>query len=116
MAIHHARGDLDVDVQVIEMIAKRMLHYLGDAKKVSAKVRSHAVSTVKMNQEVQKLLNHAVQHAEYTEEFLRRYLTTKKLTPLDFAEFYFAHPVAESLRESTSRPVSPRNSMNKPSH
>ena len=101
MAIHHSRGDLDVDVQVIEMIAKRMLHYLGDAKKVSAKVRSHAKSTVRMNQEVQKLLNHAVQHAEYTEEFLRRYLTTKKLTPVDFAEFYFAHPVAESLRESS---------------
>ena len=101
MAIHHSRGDLDVDAQVIEMIAKRMLHYLGDAKKVSAKVRSHANSTAKMNQEVQKLLNHAVQHAEYTEDFLRRYLTTKKLTPVDFAEFYFAHPVAESLRESS---------------
>lgn len=101
MAIHHSRGDLDADAQVIEMIAKRILHYLGDAKKVSAKVRSHAKSTVKMNQEVQKLLNHAVQHAEYTEEFLRRYLTTKKLNPVDFAEFYFAHPVAESLRESS---------------
>ncbi len=101
MAIHHSRGDLDVDKQVIEMVAKRMLHYLGDAKKISSKVRKHVTDAVKMNKEVQKLLVHAVAHAEYTEEFLRRYLTTKKLTPVDFAEFYFAHPAAERLRESS---------------
>ena len=26
---------------------------------------------------------------------------TSKLTPVDFAEFYFAHPAAERLRESS---------------
>jgi len=33
-----------------------------------------------------------------SEDFLKRYLSTKKLTSKDFAEFYFAHPVAEKLR------------------
>jgi hypothetical protein len=101
MAIHHARGDLDVDAQVIELIVKRMLHFLGDAKKISSKVQDNTVATVKMNTEVQKLLVHAVQHAEYTEAFLKRYLSSKNLTVVDFAEFYFAHPVAEKLRESS---------------
>ena len=54
-----------------------------------------------MNTEIQNLLIHAVQHAEYSEAFLKRYLSTKKLTSVDFAEFYFAHPVAEKLRESS---------------
>ena len=101
MAIHHARGELDVDAQILELIVKRMLHYLGDAKVISTKVRSHAEAAVKMNTDVQTLLVHAVQHAEYTEAFLKRYLTTKKLTDVDFAEFYFAHPVAEKLRETS---------------
>jgi len=101
MAIHHERGELKVDAEVIELIVKRLLHYLGDAKKISEKILSHTEATVKMNTEVQKLLVHAVQHAEYSEAFLKRYLTTKKLTSIDFAEFYFAHPVAEKLRESS---------------
>ena len=55
-----------------------------------------------MNKEVQQLLQHAISHAEYTEEFLQRYLTNKKLTAVDYAEFYFAHPAAEKLRETNS--------------
>ena len=101
MAIHHERGELDVEAQVIELIVKRMLHYLGDANKISEKIRKHTTATVKMNTEIQNLLVHAVQHAEYSEEFLKRYLSTKKLTSVDFAEFYFAQPVAEKLRESS---------------
>ena len=104
MAIHHARGDLDVDAQVIELIVKRILHYIGDVKKISDEVRKYAESsiksTAKMNEKVQGILEHAVAHAEYSEDFLKRYLTTKKLTAKDFAEFYFAHPVAERLRNS----------------
>ena len=100
MAIHHAKGDLDVDAQVIELIVKRILHYIGDVKKVSDVVRKHAKSAVDMNKKVQGLLVHAVAHAEYTEDFLKRYLTTKTLTAKDFAEFYFAHPAAERLRAS----------------
>jgi len=85
---------------VIELIVKRFLHYLGDAQKISNKIQKHTKDTVKMNTEIQNLLVHAVQHAEYSEAFLKRYLSTKKLTSVDFAEFYFAHPVAEKLRES----------------
>ena len=102
MAIHHSRGELDVDPGVIELIAKRILHYLGDAKKVAGKVKKHAEAAIKLNTDVQKLLQHSISHAEYTEEFLQRYLTSKKLTPVDYAEFYFAHPVAEKLRESNA--------------
>lgn len=102
MAIHHTRGNLDVDAGVIELIAKRIIHYLGDAEKVSKKVKAHADAAIKMNKEVQQLLQHAISHAEYTEEFLQRYLTNKKLTAVDYAEFYFAHPVAEKLRETNS--------------
>ena len=101
MAIYHKRGELDVETQVIELIVKRLLHYLGDAKKISDKIQKHTKATVKMNSEIQNLLIHAVQHAEYSEAFLKRYLSTKKLTSVDFAEFYFAHPVAEKLRESS---------------
>jgi hypothetical protein len=101
MAIHHERGELDVEAQVIELIVKRTLHYLGDANKISEKIRKHTTATVKMNTEIQNLLVHAVQHAEYSEKFLNRYLSTKKLTSVDFAEFYFAQPVAEKLRESS---------------
>ncbi|MDE0954355.1 MAG: hypothetical protein OR994_06740 [Candidatus Poseidoniales archaeon] len=101
MAIHHARGELDVETSVIELIVKRMLHYLGDASKISEKIRAHTTATVKMNTEIQNLLVHAVQHAEYSEEFLKRYLSSKKLTSVEFAEFYFAHPVAQKLRESS---------------
>ena len=101
MAIHHARGELEVEASVIELIVKRMLHYLGDASKISEKVRKHTKATVTMNTEIQNLLVHAVQHAEYSEAFLKRYLSTKKLTSVDFAEFYFAQPVAEKLRESS---------------
>ncbi len=55
-----------------------------------------------MNTDVQKLLEHAVLHAEFTEAFLQRYLSTKTLTDVDFAEFYFAHPVAEQLRKKNA--------------
>ena len=102
MAIHHSRGNLDVDAGVIELIAKRILHYLGDAEKVSDKVKKHAIAAIKLNTDVQKLLQHAISHAEYTEKFLQRYLSSKKLTDVDFAEFYFAHPVAEKLRENNA--------------
>lgn len=102
MAIHHSRGDLDVDAGVIELIAKRILHYLGDAKKVAGKVKSHAEAAIKLNTDVQKLLQHSISHAEYTEAFLKRYLATKKLTPVDYAEFYFAHPVAKELRDTNA--------------
>lgn len=98
MSIYHARGELDVDAQVLDLIVKRFLHYIRDAKDISDEVRKHAESTVKMNKKVQHLLSHAVAHAEYSEDFLKRYLSTKKLTSKDFAEFYFAHPVAEKLR------------------
>ena len=100
MAVHHARGDLDVEPQVIEMLVKRFLHYVGDVKKVSDEVRKHAQAAVTMNQKVQGLIEHAVAHAEYTEAFLKRYLSTKKLTATDFAEFYFAQTAAERLREN----------------
>ena len=98
MSIYHARGELDVDAQVLDLIVKRFLHYIRDAKDISDEVRKHAESTVKMNKKVQLLLAHAIAHAEYSEDFLKRYLSTKKLTSKDFAEFYFAHPVAEKLR------------------
>jgi hypothetical protein len=100
MALHHARGDLNVEPQVIEMLVKRFLHYVGDVKKVSDEVRKHAQSAVAMNQKVQGLIEHAVAHAEYTEAFLKRYLSTKMLTATDFAEFYFAQPAAERIREN----------------
>ena len=73
--------------------------YFRVKKKISDKIQKHTKATVKMNTEIQNLLIHAVQHAEYSEAFLKRYLSTKKLTSVDFAEFYFAHPVAEKLRE-----------------
>ena len=100
MSIYHARGELDVDAQVIELIVKRLLHYIGDVKEISDEVRKHAKSAADMNKKVQGLLAHAIAHAEYSEDFLKRYLSTKKLTSKDFAEFYFAHPVAEKLRLS----------------
>jgi hypothetical protein len=104
MAIHHSRGDLDVDAGVLELIVKRILHYLGDAKKISDKVKEHVTKTIKesakFNKEVQLLVVHAVEHAKFTEDFLKRYLTTKKLSSVDFAEFYFAHEVAEKLRKA----------------
>jgi hypothetical protein len=99
MSVYHARGELDLDAQVLEMIVKRILHYLGDAKKISDKVLKHAESTIKMNNDVQVLIEHALLHAEYTEEFLKKFLANKKLTPTDYAEFYFASPAAEKLRE-----------------
>ena len=102
MAIHHSRGNLEVDPSIIELIVKRILHYIKDAEKISKKIKAHVESTIDMNKDVQKLLEHAVLHANYTEEFLRRYLSTKKLTDVDFAEFYFAHPVAEKLRETNT--------------
>ena len=111
MAIYHNRGELDVEAQVIELIVKRILHYLGDAKKISDKIQKHTKATVKMNTEIQNLLVHAVQHAEYSEAFLKRYLSTKKLTSTDFAEFYFAHPVAEKLREASKSEKEFANSL-----
>ncbi len=102
MSIYHARDELDVDAQVIELIVKRLLHYIGDVKKISDEVRKHAKSAADMNKKVQGLLVHAIAHAEYSEDFLKRYLSTKKLTSKDFAEFYFAHPAAEKLRQSNT--------------
>jgi hypothetical protein len=105
MAVYHSRGDLDVDAGVLELIVKRILHYLGDAKKISNKVREYVQTSidksVKFNTDVQFLIEHAVEHAKFTEDFLRRYLKDKTLSSVDFAEFYFAHEVAEKLREKS---------------
>ena len=100
MSVYHARDELDVEAQVLEIIVKRILHYLGDAKKISDKVRKHTENAIKMNNDVQGLINHALLHAEYTESFLKKFLANKKLTKTDYAEFYFASPAAEKLRES----------------
>ena len=102
MAVHHTRDNLDVNPGIIEMIVKRILHYVGDVRDISDKIKSHVETTIKMNTDVQKLLEHAVLHAEFTEAFLQRYLSTKTLTDVDFAEFYFAHPVAEQLRKKNA--------------
>ena len=86
MAIYHNRGELDVEAQVIELMLSEF--YITSQRKKFRQNPKHTKATVKMNTEIQNLLVHAVQHAEYSEAFLKRYLSTKKLTSTDFAEFY----------------------------
>lgn len=98
MALYHANGDLNPDPQVMEFVAKRILHYVNDARDISKLVRKNVDTAVKLNKDVQGKLVHLIAHAEYTEEFLREYLSTKELNPKRLLELYYAHPAAEKLR------------------
>ncbi|MBT6971489.1 MAG: hypothetical protein HOA04_00115 [Euryarchaeota archaeon] len=100
MALFHVKGDLEVDIQVLELLVKRILHYVNDAKDVSNLVRKNVDNAVKLNKDVQAKLKHLIAHSEYTHEFLKEYLKTKNLDAKKLLEFYYASPAAEVLREN----------------
>jgi len=99
MAMYHLRDELSVEPQLLELIVKRIMHYLKDAEDVSNTVRAHVTATVKMNSKVQRRLKHLIHHSEYMFEFLTEYLESKELDPRRLVELYYAHPVAEELRK-----------------
>ena len=98
IALFHVKGDLEVDIQVLELLVKRILHYVNDAKDVSELVRKNVDNAVKLNKDVQAKLMHLIAHSEYTHEFLKEYLKTKNLDAKKLLEFYYASPAAEVLR------------------
>ncbi len=94
LALYYEQDDDAIDTHVLELIVARIIHYLGSAQKVCDLVKKNTEATVKatvkMNQEVQKEMSRLVHLANFSQDYLRRFLEQKTLSAKDLTEFYYA--------------------------
>ncbi len=90
LALYHQRSAEELDVEILELLVARIIHYLSSAKKVSELLEKHTKATIKMNQDVQKEMGKLVHLADFSQAYLRRFLEQKTLSAKDLTEFYYA--------------------------
>lgn len=98
LALYYRRDEGEIDVQLLETLVGRIVYFLGSAKKVSDLVRKNTAATVKMNKEVQDQMGRFVHLAEFTQDYLRKFLEDKTLSAKDLTEFYYAAEAKVSWR------------------
>ncbi|MEE2828838.1 MAG: hypothetical protein VX498_06600 [Myxococcota bacterium] len=90
LALYHQRDETELDAKILELIVARIIHYLGSAKKIAALVEKQTAAAIKTNREVQKEMGKLVHLAEFSQDYLRKFLQDKTLSAKDLTEFYYA--------------------------
>jgi hypothetical protein len=90
LALYYGQEEGAIDVHVLELMIGRIIYYLGSAQKVCDLVKKNTQATVKMNREVQKEMSKLVHLANFTQDYLSRFLEQKTLSAKDLTEFYYA--------------------------
>ena len=68
----------------------RIVHALTSAKKVQDLVHKHAKAAIKLDKDVTKEMARLVHHAEFTQQYLQKFLRDRTLSAQDLTEFYYA--------------------------
>ena len=90
LALYAPREEGQIDAGLLELMVGRIIQYLGSAKKVCDLVEKNTAATVKMNKEVHKEMSRLVHLAQFTQDYLKKFLEQKTLTAKDLTEFYYA--------------------------
>jgi len=90
LALYAPRDEDQIDVGLLELMVGRIVQYLGSAQKVCDLVKKNTAATVKMNKEVHKEMSRLVHLANFTQDYLKKFLEQKTLTAKDLTEFYYA--------------------------
>ena len=87
---YHHRTPETLDPQILELLVKRIIHFMGSARSVADLVQKHTDNTIKMAKEVTKEVGRFIHLAEFTHTYLRRFLEDRTLSAKDMLEFYYA--------------------------
>jgi len=98
LALYYEQDDDAIDVQLLELIVGRIIYYLGSAQKICDLVKKNTQATVKMNREVQKEMSRLVHLANFSQDYLRKFLEQKTLSAKDLTEFYYAADAKQSWK------------------
>ncbi|MEE2788010.1 MAG: hypothetical protein VX589_11775 [Myxococcota bacterium] len=90
LARYHLRDDGDIDPQILDLLVKRIIHFMGSARTVADLVKKHRDNTIKMANEVNLEVSRFLHLAEFTHDYLKRFLSDRTLSAKDMLEFYYA--------------------------
>ena len=99
LARYHRRSPDELNPQILELLVKRIIHFLGSARKVADLVEKHTKATLKMATDVNKEIGRFIHLAEFTHEYLRKFLEDKTLSAKDMLEFYYAADAKASWQD-----------------
>ena len=102
LALYHQRNSEELDVKILELLVARIVHYLSSARKISELVQKHTKAAVKMNKDVQKEMGKLVHLADFTQDYLRKFLEQKTLSAKDLTEFYYAAEAKVAWRKDNA--------------
>ena len=90
LALYAPRDEDTIDVKLLEVMVGRIVHALTSAKKVQDLVHKHAKAAIKLDKDVTKEMARLVHHAEFTQQYLQKFLRDRTLSAQDLTEFYYA--------------------------
>lgn len=95
LARYHQKAPEDIDPQILELLVKRIIHFMGSARTVADLVQKHTDSTIKMAKDVTKEIGRFLHLAEFTHAYLQKFLEDRTLSAKDMLEFYYATEAKE---------------------
>lgn len=102
LALYSPEHPEGIDAGLLELIVGRIIQYLGSAQKVCDLVDKNTAATIKMTKEVHKEMDRLVHLANFTQDYLKKFLTDKTLTAKDLTEFYYAADAKAAWKQDGS--------------
>jgi hypothetical protein len=102
LALYRDQGEDEVDVQILELLVGRIVHFLSSAKKISDSIQKHTTATVKLNKDIQSEMSKLVHMADFTQAYLQKFLEEKTLSAKDLTEFYYAADAKQAWKQDSA--------------